>query len=242
MGRSMIQIDTIRRRILVPFDTEIKAEDAESGKISGYGAAFNNKDGGGDVIVPGAFKKSIDFYQESKAMPAMCWNHDQACPVGDWTTMQETGKGLFMQGQIWHGKGMPNAEMAYNVAKGTGMKGMSIGYKTLQADRDSKTDTRHIHSLALKEVSVLLWPMNDKAEILSVKGLMLNEKGEFKSIRDLEEILYETCKGLSHREVKALLADGYKGLANLREEDPADTQIKSFSKELRKLAESMTAT
>lgn len=223
-----------RNTLLMPF--EIKSA-GDAGEVKGLGAAFNNVDGGKDVIHPGSFKKSIDFYHESKSMPAMFWNHEQTMPCGDWRTMQEDAKGLDVVGDIWHGKGMPHAEMAYNVARGTGMKGMSIGYKTLKADREAKTGIRHIYDVALKEISILLWPMNDRAEILSIKSLMQDDKGEFKSIRDIEEILSETLTGLSNREVKALLADGYKGLAKLRDAaDSSQENASEFSAELKKLA------
>lgn len=233
----MILVNTIKNRILIPFAVETK-NDAAPGEIKGLGAAFNNKDGGNDIIHPGAFKKSIEFYHEVKAMPAMLWNHDTGCPVGDWKSLEERDTGLHNVGDIWHNKGMPNAEMAYNVARGTGMKGMSIGYKTLKADRDSKTGVRHIYDVALKEISILLWPMNDKAEIHSVKGMMLDKDGKFKSIRDLEEIIRETLD-LSNREIKALLAHGYKGLASLRDEETDQEQVAKLSAELIALAQAI---
>lgn len=219
----MPYIDIIKKRIMIPLEIEQKGLEGDGYEIKGLGSAFSNTDKGGDVIHPGAFKRSIEFYHQIKSQPAMLWAHDVKLPVGNWRSMEETKSGLFQVGDIWRGKNIPTADMAYEVAKGTGMKGLSIGFSAIKADRNTKQNRRDIYEIALKETSIVLWPMNEDAAIQSVKSLMIGEDGKFKSIRELEDLIRETLD-LSSRECKALLSGGYKALASLRDEDETKAQ------------------
>ena len=46
------------------------------GVLSGYASVFGNKDLGGDVVVDGAFKKSL----EDHGQPVLLWNHKMDDP------------------------------------------------------------------------------------------------------------------------------------------------------------------
>ena len=56
-------------------DMEIKAdsesEDGMKGMFSGYGAVFNNRDLGGDIIKPGAFKRCLRMKKAAQSYDAL---------------------------------------------------------------------------------------------------------------------------------------------------------------------------
>lgn len=206
-------------RIVLPFDfladgLQTKKADQGEGFIAGLGAAFGNVDQGGDVCMPGCFAKSLVEHRANGTMPHMFWNHGPS-PVGDWLNMEEKPKGLLCEGNIWTGKGIQDAERARMVAKSKTKRGLSIGYVVKQATIDQATGIRRLVELALEEVSIVLFPMNQSAIIEQAKGLA----GELPSIRDLETVLRDA--GLSNKQAKALLARGFSGL---RDADNSETE------------------
>lgn len=206
------------KHILVPF-IETKADDA--GTVSGYGSTFGNVDLGRDVVAPGAFRKTLAIHKADGTLPALYFSHDHREPVGDWLSMEEDEKGLRVSGKLWIGKGIPKAEQAYLTAKGTGPKGLSIGYATRDSRTDPTTGVRTLLEVDLYEVSVTGYPMNPKAAITDVKAASFKDaSGKLRTVREIEEVLCET-HGLSRREAKAFIADGFRGLG-LRDAEQDD--------------------
>jgi len=63
------------------FGQSIKDVDAKKGIVTGYFSAFNIKDSDGDIIRPGAFKRSIDeWFPKGRIKHLM--NHDPSKPLG----------------------------------------------------------------------------------------------------------------------------------------------------------------
>ena len=65
-----------KRQAHKDFSLEVK-EVTEEGIFSGYASVFDMRDYYDDVILRGAFSKSI-----SEKMPVMLWQHDSAEPIG----------------------------------------------------------------------------------------------------------------------------------------------------------------
>ncbi len=191
---------------VVPF-IEVKALETK-GEFVGYGSTFGNVDHGGDMVVEGAFKRSLKAHLAEGTMPAMLFNHDMNEPIGHWTHIAEDSKGLRLQGQLWLGQGISKAEQAYQMLSHAGMKGLSIGYATKQSELDSKTRARKLTDLDIFEISPVAMPMNPKALISTIKSLKSNN--EIATIRDFEKLLRDV--GLTQTEAKAFCAEGYKGL------------------------------
>lgn len=211
-------------KFYTPF--ELKKTD-ERGTFEGYGAVFNNTDNGGDIIVPGAFKVSLAAFEAKSEMPMMLWNHNDDEPIGDWNEMKEDANGLYVKGQLWLGQGIANAERAYRVITGRGKKGLSIGYKTKQSDRN-KEGNRMLRQLDLHEVSPVTFPMNSKATVLRAKmdGVALDP-------RTLESLLRDEV-GLSAREAKALMSGGYKAMS-MDDRDDTSAELKELTEHINKL-------
>ena len=81
------------------FNFELKAVQ-EDGFFSGYGAVFGNVDWYNDVILPGAFKASLEKWQSKNKMPPVLWNHNDSEPIGVYTQIYEDEKGLFVEGKL----------------------------------------------------------------------------------------------------------------------------------------------
>lgn len=186
---------------------EIKAEgeDDEYLTISGYGSVFNNVDGGGDMVMPGAFKECIAKGRK----PKMLWQHDASQPIGAWDTMREDANGLFMQGRISK-RAAKGAEVAALVKMGA-VDGLSIGYRTKEYEMDMDTGTRKLTKLDLWETSVVTFPMNDLAGIYAMKSA--DEMSETEIKRHIEHAL-KAIK-FSSTEAKAMASAAMKGRENV---------------------------
>src|SRR4051812_18735651 len=121
------------------FDCEIKLADegAAAGTIEGYGSVFNLVDRGGDIVAPGAFKASLAAWKKKKQAPAMLWQHDSYSPVGVWTELVEDDRGLKLTGQLV--LDVPQAASARALIAAGAVKGLSIGYRTLDYEIDRTT-------------------------------------------------------------------------------------------------------
>ena len=151
------------------FELEIK-ELSEEGRFSGYLSTFGNVDAGGDVVEPGAFKKTL---REKKAFPFL-WAH-QGTPeaVAGSFIGKEDGKGLFIEGGFF--LDLDGGLTSYKTAKklrAEGIKlGLSMGYKTVtyMIDTIDGIQVRRLKEVKLKEGSITLWPMNEEAVLETIK-------------------------------------------------------------------------
>jgi HK97 family phage prohead protease len=182
---------------------ELKFDAGAPGRFKGYGSTFGNVDLGKDVCVKGCFKRALAEHVKGGSLPAMYWQHDRKEPIGDWLDVKEDDHGLQVEGQLWHGDDATEcSKKAYNMLKGTGPKGMSIGYVTKVSQFDQKTGVRQLQDVDLPEVSIVGYGMNPKARVMAIKSMP--------SELELEQMLQDA--GFSPEHAKALLAEGYKGL------------------------------
>ena len=170
------------------FVTEWKA-DGETGAIEGYGAVFGNEDSYGDIIMPGAFNGSLNARKVK-----MLWQHDADKPIGVWDEVREDGRGLFVKGRIL--LDVEKGKEAVALIKAGAIDGLSIGYRTVKADRDSN-GRRLLLEVELWETSIVTFPANAMA-FASVKSV--------ETERDLERLLIDN--GLSRKAAKAIAAQG----------------------------------
>jgi HK97 family phage prohead protease len=186
---------------------EVKSddEDDEYLYISGYGSVFNNVDGGGDVVMPGAFKECIAMGRK----PKMLFQHDASLPIGVWDEMREDANGLFMKGRISK-RAAKGAEVAALVKMGA-VDGLSIGYRTKEYEMDMQDGTRKLTKLDLWETSVVTFPMNELAGIYAMKSVEEMSEAEIK--RHIERAL-KAIK-ISGTEAKAMASAAMKGRENV---------------------------
>lgn len=135
---------------------EIKSV-SETGVFSGYGSVFHNEDSYGDVVRPGAFKKSLAEWAKKGRLPPMLWQHDRREPIGVFTKMVEDEKGLFVEGRLLIDD-IPQARAAYALLKEKALGGMSIGYREILIEQDHDEKVTNLLELDLWEVSVVTFP------------------------------------------------------------------------------------
>jgi uncharacterized protein len=163
------------KRLSLPF--QVKALDDEQGIIEAYGSVFNNEDMGGDVVRPGAFKRTIQNNTarmqagKSDKLAVMLWQHDPDQPIGKWTEMKEDAHGLLCKGKITLDTQL--GRDAYALIKDGVINEFSIGYEVMPggANYDSKTGVRNLTELRLWEVSPVTFAMNQEALLVGVKAL-----------------------------------------------------------------------
>ncbi len=136
--------------------------DDEARTVEGWASTFGNKDQGADIILPGAFTKSL-----ATRNPKMLWQHNSDELIGVWDAAKETDRGLYVKGRF---ADTPRGNEAYTLAKMGALDSMSIGYSTLDYEYDPKTGTRTLKELELWEVSLVTFPMNEMATITNVKA------------------------------------------------------------------------
>lgn len=164
------------------FKFEIK-ELQEDGTFEGYAAIFNNIDSYGDIIEKGAFKKTLSEHAEFPIL----WSHDPRDPIGVVSAEEDT-HGLKVKGKL--ALGVQRAREIYELMKMKAVKGLSIGYDTIQKLIDEVG--RHLKEVKLWEVSPCTFQANELAEVTAVKEMeskpypnehacRLREPGEFQA-------------------------------------------------------------
>lgn len=182
------------------FPLEIKAPDlSEAGTIAGYASTFGNTDRGGDIVLPGAFRKSIQAHHDAKSAPVMLWQHRSDMPIGRWTAMREDSKGLRVEGKI--NLDVQAGREAHSLLKSGAIGGLSIGFMTKKADRD-KSGARRLVELDLHEISVVSLPMNPAAQVTGVKSLSLAS--------EIEQLI--RARGFPRSQAKAAAHVAFKAL------------------------------
>ena len=171
---------------------EYKA-DEEEGTFSGYGSIFGNKDLGNDIVVEGAFAKSIGR-KGAKAVKLL-YQHRQDEPIGVFDEITEDRRGLKVKGRL--AMGTQRGREVYELMKMGALDGLSIGYRVepKYVDYDEKGKTRRLKSVDLMEISAVTFPMNPRARVQAVKGTD-------RSIREWETFLRDEGN-LSRNEAKA---------------------------------------
>ena len=163
---------------------EVKAFNDDTGEFEGYASTFGNVDNGKDICVKGCFDESLIEMEKSGTMPGMFWQHDKAEPIGEWLSMATDSKGLYVKGRLWIKQGIQRADQAYKMIKSKGPKGLSIGF-IAKSVKKIAGGIREIVKASLIETSVVTFPMNEKAVILSVKAAEDQQIADMKQrIRD----------------------------------------------------------
>lgn len=197
-------------------------EGDEARTFTGYGAVFGNVDSYGDVIVKGAFKKSLADAKKTGNWPAMLMQHggwgmtsEDLTPIGIWTEMAEDEKGLLITGKLAETNRASEAYGLLKMSPRPALNGLSIGYRARKFTLGTKPDEprRMLEEIELVEVSLVTFPANPKARIGSVKS------GGGLTVRDAERALRDA--GFSSSEAKAVCAKGFAAIDH-REGDGRD--------------------
>lgn len=149
--------------------SRLSSIDTAAGTFAGYASLFGVPDLGGDVVVKGAFRRSLK--RRGPYGVKLLFQHDPSQPIGVWLSIVEDHRGLYVRGRL-----MPEIAKAREVLalmRARALDGLSIGFRTVKGSRDPTTGLRHLHEIDLWEVSVVTFPMQPDARISAVKKASL---------------------------------------------------------------------
>lgn len=160
-----------------------------------YAAVFGNKDLDDDIIMPGAFKKSIAENGPNGTNSILVLNQHISWQVlCKPKVLQEDSKGLYYEAEVTSGATF--AEDAVKLIAAGLVEENSIGFQTvksatMQPDaQDWETWYRELYELNLAEVSPVTWAANPKARMQGMKSKIKPEdlaKRAQKLIKALKE-------------------------------------------------------
>lgn len=160
------------------FSFDVK-EVQPDGTFTGYASVFNVVDSYGDVILPGAFKRTIEAW-EAKGKPVpILWQHRPSEPIGATVSIREDDHGLLVTGQLLIND-VQQAREAYALAAAKVLGGLSIGFSVPRKNSAGEAAAKwvstedgegwHYNEVRLWEYSMVTWPANEDAVIESVKA------------------------------------------------------------------------
>lgn len=204
------------KRKRLDFALKIKSV-TETGEFSGYASVFGVEDGHGDVVVKGAFRKSLADWEKKGRFPALLWQHKMDEPIGVYTKMVEDDHGLFVEGRLLI-EDDQLAKRAHGHMKAGSLTGISIGYICDDWVYDKALGVFKLNTIDLWEASLVTFPANDDARVEEVKSILCG--GETPSPKQVERVLRDA--GFSRQQAKSFMAKGYSSLGQREADDTVE--------------------
>jgi HK97 family phage prohead protease len=154
-------LDTRRRQA---FAFELRAEEGDTGIVSGYASTFTTKpDSYNSVVLPGAFTNTL---AKGLSRIKVLWNHNPDDPIGKLLEAREDNIGLWVRYQL--SLGVQKAADIYTLIKDGVIDSMSFGFSILSDDY--KDGVWRIKEVDLWDVSPVTFPANQEAMITGVRS------------------------------------------------------------------------
>ena len=134
----------------------------EGAVIEGYASRFGLPDHGGDIVAKGAFAASLARLAARGDKVRMLWQHDPTKPIGVWDEIREDATGLWVKGRLL--SEVTLAREAATLIEAGAIDGLSIGYRTIRAEKD-RQGRRVLNEVELWEVSLVTFPMLPEAKL-----------------------------------------------------------------------------
>lgn len=172
------------KSLLTPF--QVKAVNAEERTFEGLASTWD-LDLGGDVIHPGAFKKTLREWKRDGRIVKLFYGHnyyDIDSLLGKMIDAEETKDGLQATFKVTEGE-QGDRVLAF-IGDGV-LDSMSIGYRAVKVeypddDEQRQGIFRHLKEVELHEVSVVPFPMNPAARI-DTDSIKAIEAGDISPIK-----------------------------------------------------------
>jgi HK97 family phage prohead protease len=142
---------------------EVKAAGSGDGwEVAGYASTWD-RDLGGDVVHPGAFRGHL----EGGAKVRFLYAHDPAQVLGRALELREDDRGLFGRFRISQTR---LGQDVHTLLRDGSLDSFSIGFIPRDFERDEKSGVRNLKAVELVECSVVAMPMNPAAVVTAVKA------------------------------------------------------------------------
>lgn len=127
--------------------------------IEGWAAIYGEVDLNGDIIAPGAFRKSLA--KTGSLAVKLLYQHAAEQPVGRWLKFEERAGGLYAHGELF--LATQTAREVAELIRADIIDGLSIGFRTVRAAKSG--GARRITEAELWEVSIVTFPMAPRARL-----------------------------------------------------------------------------
>lgn len=128
-------------------------------RFAGYASIFHRLDRGGDIVKPGAFRRSLE---RDRPIPLL-WQHQGGRRIGVIEHLAEDERGLQVIGRL--NDDAFGRSLGRELAGGR-LNGLSFGYRVQTAGRTGQA--RELRELELLEVSLVRRPMQPLARVHKV--------------------------------------------------------------------------
>ncbi len=183
--------------------------DSKKGIIEGVGNVLNIKDSWGDVVVTGAFDRSLK--EKDPREIKMLRGHQANVIVGEWTELEirtfKQQEVLWQRGQLF--LDMQDGEDAGKLIDRKALDGLSIGASIVKQIWNNETEVRELLELDLQETSVVTFPANNPSRIVSLKTAQAI--AEYK--RHIEDVLRDA--DIPKEDALRIIAEGVQ-LSSIR--------------------------
>jgi len=166
----------------------IKSVEKNCATIVGYASIFDEVDYHNDIIIKGAFAKSIACHKENRKIKLL-WQHDQNKPIGVVKGICEDEKGLLVEANI--NNTIAQGREVISLIKQEALDGFSIGFNITKSTLDAK-GYRKILEADLWEVSVVTFPANAMARIAQCNSASTILESQNKLLKTLSLISKST--------------------------------------------------
>ena len=172
--------------------------------------------------------KKSEFNSLSRYQVFQESSHNTNEPIGVFTSAKEDQNGLYVKGQL--AMGTQRGRETFELMKMGALDAMSIGFKADPKSQsyDERKRRRYLKDIDLMEVSLVTFPMNDKAIIHAVKG-------EDRTIREWEDLLRDVGD-LSRTQAKI----GAKALVDALEQREAEDDFDGLLESVNKIKKVLT--
>lgn len=175
-------------------DGAIKDVDTVKGIVTGYFSIFGNKDSDGDIVIPGAYKKTLKENGPESARPRILhlYMHNAEKPLAKPTVLKEDKTGLYFESQISQTQLGKDVIQLYQDRV---LTEHSIGYNIVKREVDEKTETQKLIELKLWEGSTVSWGANMDALVSTVKGEGMPDKTTWDKLLSMMDALDTALQG-----------------------------------------------
>jgi len=226
----------MKQFITKDIDLKIKDMDMSKGQIQMYVSAFGNKDAHGDVMVRGAYKKTIT---ENAHRIKHLFQHDTNTIIGKPIEMLEDNTGLLITSYVSDLKGGDYRKMYEDGL----ITEHSVGIIPIQEEYVKGESVNYIKETKLFEYSSVTWGANENTPVVSMKSLTKQDKQELFSRMDI--LIKAMRKGtytdetfamleIELERIKSLIINSEPSQDTQKNNEPIDFDINNYFKSLQK--------
>lgn len=167
-----------------PFELKEEGLDSDERTFEGFAAVMGNLDDWEDIIVNGAFKKTIKEMRkpDGSSRIKVFWIHNFQVPIGRVLDLKEVPKsklpkevierapdatgGLWVKGHI---SPIPDGDAALTLMKDAVLDELSIGFRSVKEEWDDDEEIRYLKEVKLMDISPVPLAANVAAIVTDVK-------------------------------------------------------------------------